>query len=119
MLVDATEPKNAVELPLGVFKAPLSWRAMPISKGESGPPLIVSEAAPPPPQKKKKELTKPGAFRAASLPGSSAIEKLDNAPGGGYQVTVYDPEGFPINLLHGQREPSEEDHPEGTRSPFG
>lgn len=56
--------------------------------------------------------------RAASLPGSSAIEKLDDAPGGGYQVTVYDPEGFPINLLHGQHEGSEEEHLEGTKSPF-
>lgn len=86
---------------------------MPISKGESGPPVIVSETAPPP------KRTRPCALRAASLPGSSAIEKLENAPGGEYQVTVYDPEWFPINLLHGQREPSEEDHPEWTRSPFG
>lgn len=64
------------------------------------------------------KLTKPFTFRAASLPGSSAVEKLNDAPGGGYQVTVYDPEGFPINLLHGQNEGSEEEHLDGVRSPF-
>lgn len=67
---------------------------------------------------RKYQLTKLCTSRAASLPGSSAIEKLDDAPGGGYQVTVYDPEGFPINLLHGQQEGSEEEHLDGVKSPF-
>ncbi|KAI1826563.1 trihydroxytoluene oxygenase [Xylaria intraflava] len=42
--------------------------------------------------------------RAAKLPGSSDIRKIDNAPGGGSLVTVYDPEGFPVNLVYGQVE---------------
>lgn len=56
--------------------------------------------------------------RAATLPGSSAIEKLDDAPGGGYQVTVYDPEGFPTNLLHGQDDNVADGELEGSKSPF-
>ncbi|KAJ4358227.1 uncharacterized protein N0V89_002807 [Didymosphaeria variabile] len=40
--------------------------------------------------------------KAAGIPGASAIQGLTDAPGGGYMVTVYDPEGFPINLIYGQ-----------------
>ncbi|OBU00224.1 hypothetical protein VE01_01676 [Pseudogymnoascus verrucosus] len=40
--------------------------------------------------------------RAAAIPGASKIEELTNAPGGGSRVTIYDPEGFPVNLLYGQ-----------------
>ncbi|CAO2657847.1 Nn.00g071070.m01.CDS01 [Neocucurbitaria sp. VM-36] len=40
--------------------------------------------------------------KAAALPGASAIQELTDAPGGGYMVTLHDPEGFPVNLLHGQ-----------------
>lgn len=36
------------------------------------------------------------------MPGASKIEELTNAPGGGSRVTIYDPEGFPVNLLYGQ-----------------
>ncbi|OAQ99504.1 hypothetical protein LLEC1_01700 [Akanthomyces lecanii] len=39
--------------------------------------------------------------RASQLPGASAIQSLDDAPGGGSMVTAYDPEGMPINLVHG------------------
>jgi hypothetical protein len=39
---------------------------------------------------------------AAKLQGASAIEKLDDAPGGGHLVTTVDPEGFPICFVHGQ-----------------
>ncbi|KAF7180912.1 hypothetical protein CNMCM7691_000041 [Aspergillus felis] len=40
--------------------------------------------------------------RAANMPTGSAIEELKDAPGGGFMVTVKDPEGFPINLIYGQ-----------------
>ncbi|GIK06761.1 hypothetical protein Aspvir_002412 [Aspergillus viridinutans] len=40
--------------------------------------------------------------RAANMPTGSAIEELKDAPGGGFMVTVKDPEGFPINLVYGQ-----------------
>ncbi|KAI0448204.1 trihydroxytoluene oxygenase [Xylaria telfairii] len=42
--------------------------------------------------------------RATKLPGSSDIQKLVDAPGGGFLVTVYDPEGFPMSLIYGQEE---------------
>jgi hypothetical protein len=41
-------------------------------------------------------------YRAAKLPTASPITTLTDAPGGGHMVTITDPEGFPINLLHGQ-----------------
>jgi len=44
--------------------------------------------------------------KASKLPGASRIESLSNAPGGGHMVTVWDPEGFPVNLIYGQ-EPAE------------
>ncbi|KAH8162357.1 hypothetical protein CIB48_g5899 [Xylaria polymorpha] len=51
--------------------------------------------------------------RAAKLPGSSDVQKLVDAPGGGFFVTVYDPEGFPMSLIYGQeeREASEDEQP--------
>lgn len=35
---------------------------------------------------------------------SNGIESMDEAPGGGYIITLEDPEGFPISLVHGQKE---------------
>ncbi|KAF1356050.1 Glyoxalase/Bleomycin resistance protein/Dihydroxybiphenyl dioxygenase [Lizonia empirigonia] len=40
--------------------------------------------------------------KAARVPGAGQIEELTDAPGGGHLITLHDPEGFPINLLHGQ-----------------
>ncbi|KKZ68080.1 hypothetical protein EMCG_06292 [[Emmonsia] crescens] len=40
--------------------------------------------------------------RAAQLPDAGQIEKLQNAPGGGWLVSLTDPEGFPLNLIYGQ-----------------
>jgi catechol 2,3-dioxygenase-like lactoylglutathione lyase family enzyme len=42
---------------------------------------------------------------AAALPGASAIEELDG-PGGGRRVRFSDPDGFPVEVVHG-REPAE------------
>ncbi|KAH6660541.1 trihydroxytoluene oxygenase [Truncatella angustata] len=44
--------------------------------------------------------------KVAGLPGAGDIRRLDDSPGGGSIVTVHDPEGFPINFIHGQ-EPAE------------
>ncbi|GFF94844.1 hypothetical protein IFM53868_07722 [Aspergillus udagawae] len=44
-----------------------------------------------------------GTDQAAELPTGSAIKELTDAPGGGYLVTVTDPEGFPVNLMYGQQ----------------
>lgn len=41
-------------------------------------------------------------IRAAQIPGAGKIEEMRDAPGGGYRVTVFDPEDFPINLVYGQ-----------------
>lgn len=40
--------------------------------------------------------------RAKKLPSASEIQDLSHAPGGGYLLTLTDPEGFPINLMYGQ-----------------
>ncbi|KAK5795932.1 hypothetical protein VI817_005217 [Penicillium citrinum] len=40
--------------------------------------------------------------KATKLPTATDIQKLDNSPGGGFLVTLTDPEGFPVNLLFGQ-----------------
>jgi hypothetical protein len=40
--------------------------------------------------------------RATELSTAGKIEELTDAPGGGYMVTLQDPEGFPINLFFGQ-----------------
>ncbi|KAM5527618.1 hypothetical protein FOXYSP1_19980 [Fusarium oxysporum f. sp. phaseoli] len=41
--------------------------------------------------------------KASKLKGASHIQLLVDAPGGGSLVTVYDPEGLPINFIHGQK----------------
>lgn len=42
-------------------------------------------------------------YAAESLPGSSKVYELSDAPGGGKCVTFYDPiDGFPFHLVHGQ-----------------
>ncbi|KAF1954671.1 trihydroxytoluene oxygenase [Byssothecium circinans] len=41
--------------------------------------------------------------KAATHPSATGpIEALTEAPGGGSTITLLDPEGFPINLIHGQ-----------------
>ncbi|EWZ00187.1 hypothetical protein FOYG_00076 [Fusarium oxysporum NRRL 32931] len=40
--------------------------------------------------------------KASKLPGASTITALDDEPWGGHMVTVYDPVGYPINLMYGQ-----------------
>ncbi|KAF2032958.1 Glyoxalase/Bleomycin resistance protein/Dihydroxybiphenyl dioxygenase [Setomelanomma holmii] len=40
--------------------------------------------------------------KASEVDGAGPIQDLSDAPGGGYLVTLVDPEGFPINLIHGQ-----------------
>ncbi|CAN9118097.1 unnamed protein product [Alternaria alternata] len=40
--------------------------------------------------------------KASRVPGAGSIEELIDAPGGGHMITLHDPEGFPINLIHGQ-----------------
>lgn len=39
---------------------------------------------------------------------SDGIEEMKDAPGGGYIVTIADPEGFPVNFIYGQAEVKEE-----------
>src|ERR1700744_2442845 len=55
----------------------------------------------------KEELEK-----ALKLPGatvlSNGIEEMTDAPGGGYIVSIADPEGFQVNLVYGQAEVKEE-----------
>ena len=41
--------------------------------------------------------------KAARVPGASPIRDLD-APGGGEIVTLHDPAGHPVHLVHGQRQ---------------
>ncbi|KAL3455997.1 Glyoxalase/Bleomycin resistance protein/Dihydroxybiphenyl dioxygenase [Aspergillus heterothallicus] len=41
--------------------------------------------------------------RATALQPSSKIKELPEAPGGGHIVTLHDPEGFPVNLIYGQK----------------
>ncbi|KAK3630521.1 hypothetical protein LTR56_017440 [Elasticomyces elasticus] len=55
------------------------------------------------------ELEKAAKIASAS---SSGIEELTEAPGGGYMLTLTDPEGFPINLLYGQEPAAKGDYPE-------
>ncbi|KAF2864872.1 Glyoxalase/Bleomycin resistance protein/Dihydroxybiphenyl dioxygenase [Massariosphaeria phaeospora] len=40
--------------------------------------------------------------KASKIAGATQIEELTEAPGGGHQVTLYDPEGFPVVLIYGQ-----------------
>lgn len=39
---------------------------------------------------------------------SNGIEELTDAPGGGYMVTIEDPQGFPVNFITGQAEVKEQ-----------
>lgn len=41
--------------------------------------------------------------KASKIPGASEIEEMKDAPGGGYIITLHDPEGLPINLIYGQQ----------------
>lgn len=52
--------------------------------------------------------------KAAQLHGASkeGIQALHDAPGGGHMLTVYDPAGFPLNLMHGQQPAPTGDLPE-------
>lgn len=40
--------------------------------------------------------------KAAKIDGAGQIEEMKDAPGGGYILTLHDPEGFPLNLIYGQ-----------------
>ena len=50
--------------------------------------------------------------KASQIPGAGQIEELSDAPGGGKLLTLQDPEGFPINLIHGQSAAPKHDFPE-------
>ncbi|CEO59882.1 Putative Trihydroxytoluene oxygenase [Penicillium brasilianum] len=50
--------------------------------------------------------------RATQLPTASKIKKLSDAPGGGSMVTLTDPEGFPVNLIYGQKTAEKGKYPE-------
>lgn len=51
--------------------------------------------------------------KAAALPSAAGpISEMNDAPGGGYIVTLHDPEGFPINLIYGQTPATQGDLPE-------
>lgn len=50
--------------------------------------------------------------KAAKLLGASQIEEMKDAPGGGYLVTVHDPNGFPVNVIHGQERTSRGEIPD-------
>ena len=49
--------------------------------------------------------------KATKLPDASEIKEMKDAPGGGYIVTVHDPNGFPVNLIFGQETRSRGDYP--------
>lgn len=41
------------------------------------------------------------------------MQELSNAPGGGYLVSIIDPDGFPLNVIYGQEAVvAEIQHPE-------
>jgi hypothetical protein len=51
--------------------------------------------------------------KASQLPSAQGpIVTLDDAPGGGSMVTLHDPEGFPINLIHSQTKKEAGPYPE-------
>lgn len=50
--------------------------------------------------------------KASQLPGSSPIEELVDAPGGGHMVMLHDQEGFPVNLIYGQTKKEDGPYPE-------
>ncbi|KAK4998063.1 hypothetical protein LTR66_002645 [Elasticomyces elasticus] len=41
--------------------------------------------------------------KAEKVDGAGRIEELKDAPGAGWMVTLHDPEGFPVNLMYGQK----------------
>lgn len=41
--------------------------------------------------------------KASKVPGAGRIQDLQHAPGGGKLLTLTDPEGFPVNVIHGQK----------------
>lgn len=50
--------------------------------------------------------------KATRIRSAGPVVELNDAPGGGHMVTVYDPEGFPINLIYGQSQASTGLYPE-------
>ncbi|KAI2928126.1 hypothetical protein CBS147321_11098 [Aspergillus niger] len=50
--------------------------------------------------------------KALQLPNASGIKELLDHPGGGHFVTFTDPEGYPVNLIHGQAPRETGDYPE-------
>lgn len=46
------------------------------------------------------------------IPGAGKIEILEDAPGGGKQLTIIDPEGFPFHLIWGQKQVPKADRPQ-------
>ena len=48
--------------------------------------------------------TREDLIKASKLDGAKEIEDMVDAPSGGSLVTVIDPEGVPINFIHGQTE---------------
>ncbi|SPO04612.1 related to 2,3-dihydroxybiphenyl-1,2-dioxygenase [Cephalotrichum gorgonifer] len=56
--------------------------------------------------------TREDLLKAAKLDGASEVISLEDAPGGGSLVTVYDMEGQPINFIHGQEASEAGDMPE-------
>ncbi|KAK4506708.1 hypothetical protein PRZ48_000441 [Zasmidium cellare] len=40
--------------------------------------------------------------KASKVPGAGPITSLEDSPGGGHIITLTDPEGYPVNLIHGQ-----------------
>lgn len=49
--------------------------------------------------------------RASALGGGVPIEEMKDAPGKGHIVTVNDPEGFPVSLVHGQEPVNSQEPP--------
>jgi hypothetical protein len=41
--------------------------------------------------------------KATKIGGAGNIESIDDGPGGGSMVTLKDAEGFPVNLIYGQK----------------
>lgn len=54
--------------------------------------------------------------RVTKVPGakviSNGIEEMKDAPGGGYIVSIEDPQGFPCNFIYGQTAPEPRPKPE-------
>ena len=50
--------------------------------------------------------------KAAKIAGAGKIEEMKDAPGGGYILTLHDPEAFPVNLIYGQEKTPQGEQPE-------